>query len=291
MKLKFLIVFLLPSLFLNAQSENDFNFILKKAKLHLNQKNEDSIVYYNNKLVPFEANKNFYKEYLNHIIKTSNYYQGNGSFEKSINVLQNGLETAEKFNDSYFISEIYSEISVTYRIFHDYQKAIEYGKLATQILNKDKNATLKLKADALSITAAAFNENNQIDSALVLQKSILNFLPELDSIDIRNNIVNIGYTYMLLGDLENAKLYTVRGLNLYKPTKSSYAFGAIYTNLAMYGSRAKKYRYALRMFDSAIYYTKKSKYIETYVWIYDERAQLKILYLIQKEIKRFRIPR
>lgn len=42
----------------------------------------------------------------------------------------------------------------------------------------------------------------------------------------------------------------------------------------MYGRRAKKYDYALKMFDSAIYYTKKSEYIETYVWIYEERGKL-----------------
>jgi signal transduction histidine kinase len=274
MKLKFLVVFLLLSFFLNAQSESDFNLILKNAELYLSEKNEDSITYYNNKLTYFKNEKKFYKNYLNHLLNTSRYYQGNGFFEKSINVLQDGLEIADKFNDSYFKSKIYIEISVTYRIFHDYQKAIDYGKLAVTILNDNKKTTLKAKANALSITAAAFNENNQTDSAFVLQKRILNFLPQLDSTDIKNNIVNIGYTYMLLGDLENAKLYTERGLNLYKPTKSSYALGAIYTNLAMYGRRDKKYDYALKMFDSAIYYTKKSKYIETYVWIYDERAQL-----------------
>lgn len=206
MKVKLLLFFLLGTLFIKSQTKEKFDYFLKKAHFHLTEKNEDSIVYFNKKLAEFSFDEKFYKEYLNHIIKTSHYYQGIGSFEKSINILQNSLNIAENFNDSYFLSEIYIDMSATYRIFHNYKKAIEYGKKATSILNNNKNSTLKSKAGALSITAAAFNEDGQLDSAFVYQKQILSFLPKIDSTSIRNNIINIGYTYMLLGDLENAKL-------------------------------------------------------------------------------------
>ncbi|QOD60177.1 sensor histidine kinase [Polaribacter haliotis] len=255
-------------------SYDNSNAIFLKARESLKKNSEDSIHYYFKKVTPFSKNKKHYKKYLDFITEFAHYYDGAGAFEKSIDLSQKGLAIAEFFEDNYYKSQMLVNISATYRIFHDYKKAIEYGKLATKILENDKTIPLKSKTNALSITAAAFNENNELDSALVYQKKILNYLPELDSTDIRNNIVNIGYTYMLLGDLENSKLYTERGLSLYKPTKNDYALGAIYTNLAMYGRRAKKYKYALRMFDSAIHYSNKSKYIETFVWIYDERAQL-----------------
>lgn len=88
---------------------------------------------------------------------------------------------------------------------------------------------------------------------------------------------------MNLNRLEEARIYTEIGLKFYKPTKNPYAIGSIYTNLGMYARRAKKYDYALRIFDSAIYYSKKSKYIETSVWIYDERAQV---YKAQNNIRK-----
>ncbi|WP_439128900.1 ATP-binding protein, partial [Polaribacter sp.] len=147
-------------------------------------------------------------------------------------------------------------------------------KKASISLQKDSTKNLISIINALDITAAAFTENGQPDSAAVRQEKILSFLPRLDSTDVKTTFVNLGYTYMVLGKLEKSRELTEIGLKLYKPYNSDYATGAIFTNLAMYGNRANKLNYSLKMFDSAIYYTEKSKYIENFVWIYDERAQV-----------------
>ena len=258
-----------------AQNKNEnIDVIVKNIDESITKKNEDSVSYYYQKLSPYRLDKKHYKKYVDVTTKVGHFYEGYGSFEKSINIYQNALSVAESFNDLQYSSKVLVDISQAYRIFHDYNKAIDYGKKAIKILEKDTTNNLSFKSAALDITAAAFTENKQADSAVIYQEKVLTFLPKLDSMDIKTTIVNIGYTYMELNELEKAKIYTEHGLKLYKRIKSDYALAAIYTNLAMYGRRAKKYNYALKMFDTAIYYTKKSNYLEPYFWIYDERSQV-----------------
>ena len=279
MKLSNTFLLLAVIIFVNFKSiaqnkSEDLDIIVKKIDESIINKNEDSVAYYYQKLSPFSLQKKYYKNYVDVTTKVGHFYEGYGSFEKSINIYQNALSVAESFNDFQYSSKVLVDISQAYRIFHDYQKAIDYGKRAIKILEKDTTNNLSYKSAALDITAAAFTENKQADSAVIYQEKVLTFLPKLDSMDIKTTIVNIGYTYMELNELEKARIYTEHGLKLYKRIKSDYALAAIYTNLAMYGRRAKKYNYALKMFDTAIYYTKKSNYLEPYFWIYDERSQV-----------------
>jgi signal transduction histidine kinase len=276
-KTKLLLLICFISIF--SFSQNTYNqkkdSIISRLISSIDTKKEDSVRFYYNKFKKKVVKKENYKEHIKVINKTGHFYDGLGYFEKSIEIYQSGLLIAESYFDYPYQSTALVNISHTYRIFHNYEKAINYGKKAEIIIPKDSSKqNLLLKADALNVIAAAFTENKKPDSALVYQEKVLSFLPIVDSTEIKNTFVNIGYTYMELNQLKKAKNYTLNGLNLYKPTKSVYALASIYTNLAMYGRRAKKYDYALKMFDTAIYYTKKSNYIETYVWIYEERAQV-----------------
>ena len=259
--------------YLSSQSE--FETILKKAKENLKNSNEDSIINYLEKLKPYSKSKSQYNDYIRYLINTIHFFDTKGSFEKSIKVAQEGIDIAERYNDSTIISEILADMSHSYRLFQDYKKAIVYGKKAVEVLpdNEEKENFL-LKANALNMIAAAHTEKGYPDSAIVFQKKVLDFLPKVDSFDIKNTFVNIGYAFMETNRLPEAKLYTETSLKLYRPTKSDYAMASIFTNLGMYGRRAKDHKYSLQMFDSAIYYAKKSKYIETFEWIYEERAQV-----------------
>ena len=270
-----LVIFIFTNFTSVAQNKKgNIDRILKKIDESISNKNEDSVAYYYKKLSPYSLQKEYYKKYIDMTTKVGHFYEGYGSFEKSINIYQSALSITESFNDYLYSSKVLVDISQAYRIFHDYSKAIDYGKRAIKILEKDTTKNLSYKSAALDITAAAFTENKQADSAVIYQEKVLAFLPRLDSMDIKTTIVNIGYTYMELNQLEKARIYTEHGLKLYKKVKSDYALAAIFTNLAMYGRRAKKYNYALKMFDTAIYYTKKSNYLEPFFWIYDERSQV-----------------
>ncbi len=211
------------------------DFYISKAKEYINKDIEDSIVFFKKKMTPLSAKKENYRKYLDFISELGHYYESSGRFEKSLKVHQEGIAKAESFNDAIFKSKMEVDISQTYRIFHDYNKAIEYGKKALATLGKDETKNLKQKANALDIIAAVYNEINKPDSALVYHKKILGFLPKLDSIDIKATIVNIGYTFMNLNRLDESRRYTGRGLNLYKPKKHNYISGSMYTNIGMFG--------------------------------------------------------
>jgi len=254
--------------------QDSVNFIKAKNQFHLNQRNEDSVAIYAERFLKIANTPKSYKEIILLCRKVGHFYEESGSFEKSLDIHQSGLDIAESYQDYIAMSDMLVDISQTYRIFHNYKKAIEYGKKATEVLEKNNVDNLKAKAFTLDITAAAFTEDKQLDSALVYHQRVLDFLPRLDSMDVKNTIVNIGYTFMELGRLEECRIYTERGLALHKPLKNYYVTASIYTNLGMYGNRANRYEYAHQMFDSAIYYVEKSKYIETLFWIYEERAQV-----------------
>ncbi|WP_435414495.1 tetratricopeptide repeat-containing sensor histidine kinase [Polaribacter aestuariivivens] len=260
--------------FSQESSNSELDVYIQKAKKAIANNKADSVTYYSTKIETININKENYKKYISFLSELGHFYEGSGAFEKSLNTYQKGEKIAINFKDYQYLSRMQIDMSQTYRIFHDYKKAIKYGKKASSTLQKDSTKNLISIINALDITAAAFTENGQPDSAAVRQEKILSFLPDLDSTDVRTTFVNLGYTYMELGKLEKSRELTEIGLKLYKPYKSDYANGAIFTNLAMYGNRANKLNYSLRMFDSAIYYTEKSKYIENLVWIYDERAQV-----------------
>lgn len=249
-------------------------FLQAKNNFHLSQRNEDSVAYYSEQFIQVANTLESYKEIILLCRRVGHFYEESGAFEKSLTIHQRGLDIAEFYKDPIATSDMLIDISQTYRIFHNYEKAIEYGQKASQVLEENQVSDLKAKAYALDITAAAFTENRQLDSAIIYHQKVLAFLPELDSMDVKNTIVNIGYTYMELGELEKSRIYTERGLALHKPLKNYYVTASIYTNLGMYGNRANRYKYALQMFDSAVYYVEKSKYIETLFWIYEERAQV-----------------
>ena len=277
LKLRLFTLFCITCLYSYSQKnvETDFITITKKLDSSITAKNEDLVMFYYNKLGAISLKIKDHRKYIDETSKVGHFFEGYGSFEKSIHIYENALTYCESYKDYNYAAKVLVDMSQTYRIFHDYEKAIKYGKLAYIYLKKDSTKNnLSDKAAALDITAAAFTENKQADSAVIYQEKVLSFLPQLDSMDIKNTIVNIGYTYMELKQLEKARIYTEHGLKLFKRINNDYALAAIYTNLAMYGRRAKKHDYALKMFDTAVYYTKKSNYLEPYFWIYDERSKV-----------------
>lgn len=275
---KIVLIFFLSLIFQKNNAQNNekyslLNFYISKAKKNIAESNKDSVLFYYNKMALLKDKKNNYKKYIYFLSDLGHYFEGEGAIEKSIKIYQEGLNIAEKKKDYILISQMFIEISGAYRIFQDRKTSLKYGKKALSILDKDSTNSIKAKTNALMFIASAYSEKNQPDSALYFEKKILRFLPEIDSSELRGTFINIGYTFMQLNDLKNAKLYTERGLKFFNKNEY-YEQGTIFTNLAMYGNRANKLDYALRMFDSAIYYSKKSKYLETFLWIYEERAEV-----------------
>lgn len=256
----------------NSNDSIDYFFQLERKAIA--QKDVDSALYYQNKLENLVLATHDCQKLITAYKMFGHLLEERGSFEKSLQLYQKGIEIARSYEDAVSEAQMLIDISQAYRIFHDYDKAALYGKEAMHVLEQDTTDNLLVMVEAMSIVAAAFTEMGVPDSSIKYHEAAIAYLPELDSTHLKANMINLGYTYMELGMLEECKFWTERGLELYKPTRDAYSLGSIYTNLAMYGNRANELDYALTMFDSAIYYTEKSQYIETLFWIYEERAQV-----------------
>lgn len=202
------------------------------------------------------------------------YYETAGLYDQAIQYLLRSLEEILPTKRQDLISDNYTALSQTHRIFHDYDKAIFYGKKAFEAVENDKDTFQTFKANSLNVIGAAFSEMNLPDSTLFYYNRVMDFVPPLDSTDVSGTIVNIGYAYLLKGDIEKSRIYNRAGMKLYKNTNNDYAKAAIFINSGMTENVAKNYGEALALLDSGIVYTQKSQYAEMYKWIYDEQAKI-----------------
>ncbi|WP_439128899.1 hypothetical protein, partial [Polaribacter sp.] len=102
------------------------NYIQKAKKAIMNNK-VDSVIYYSTKIEAVDINKENYKKLISFLSELGHYHEGSGAFEKSLNTYQKGEKIAISFNDYQYLSKMQIDMSQTYRIFHDYKKAIKYG--------------------------------------------------------------------------------------------------------------------------------------------------------------------
>lgn len=253
---------------------DSIDFYFEKGKSYIELNVSDSVTYCEKALYRLGNDPENYDKVIQFVMLAGHWQEGRGQFELSIAMYRKARELAQKYNDHMLAGEMYIEISQAYRIFHNYDQAVKYGlKSYQEVLLDSANHPFKV-VKTLTILGSAYTEKGSLDSAIFYNFKAVEFLSVMDTSVLKSPIVNLGYTLMELGRLEECKFWTEIGLRHYLPTGDAYSIGSIYTNLGMYGNRANKLPYALEMFDSAIHYTSKSQYIETLFWIYDERAQV-----------------
>lgn len=202
------------------------------------------------------------------------YYETSGLYDQAIQYYLQELEVILPTKRAELISDTYRALSQVHRLFHDYDKAVFYGKKAFEVVENEIDTFPAFKTGALNIIGAAFSEMNLPDSTLFYYNRVMEFVPPLDSMDVSPTIVNIGYGYLLKGDIEKSRIYNRAGMKLYEKTDNDYAKAVIFINSGMTENVAKNYGEALALLDSGIRYTEKSQYAELYTWIYDEQAKI-----------------
>lgn len=202
------------------------------------------------------------------------YYETSGLYDQAIQYYLQELEVILPTKRAELISDTYRALSQVHRLFHDYDKAVFYGKKAFEAVENEIDTFPAFKTGALNIIGAAFSEMNLPDSTLFYYNRVMEFVPPLDSMDVSPTIVNIGYGYLLKGDIEKSRIYNRAGMKLYEKTDNDYAKAVIFINSGMTENVAKNYGEALALLDSGIRYTEKSQYAELYTWIYDEQAKI-----------------
>lgn len=227
-----------------------------------------------NELLPILNTKGNHQSLCDFYYRISYYYEVAGLYDQAISFSFKALEHAKKTGNPSTISFIYKSLSQNHRLFHDFDKAIEYGKLTYRTAEDAGDKYVHEQVLGLNITGAAFSEINKPDSAIFYYDKVLTLLPLLDSMTVAPTIGNIAYAYLLAGDIEKSRKYNKAALDLFLKTDNYYATGVVYINSAMTENEAKNYSQALTFLDSGIVYTQKSQYSEMYKWIYDEQHKI-----------------
>ncbi|PRY86257.1 tetratricopeptide repeat-containing sensor histidine kinase [Mongoliibacter ruber] len=257
------------------KSEDDkIQYLNAKHSFFSRLHDRDSMMALERELIPLLESGNDKQGLIKVYKRIGYYYEVAGLYDQGIKHYLDALDFAEKIGNPEILSEINKSLSQIHRLFHDYEKAVEFGKKAYQVAQSKDNQYLISQTNALNIIGAAYSEMNLPDSAIFYYEKILELTPFLDSMTIGPTIVNTGYAYLLKGDIEQSRLYNNLGLDFYKKTNNDYAKSVVYINAGMTENSAQNYKEALALLDSGLYYSQKSKYAEMYKWIYDEQFKI-----------------
>jgi two-component system, NarL family, sensor kinase len=255
-------------------TQDQINFLIAQHKFFSNNNERENMLEVEKKLISLLQSENDNKELAELFYRIAYYYEVAGNYDQAIQYLFESLDYAKKSKDQATISFTYKSLSQNHRLFHDFDKAVEYGKLAYDVAYKAGDDFAVNQVQGLNIIGAAFNEMNLPDSTLSYYTKVLDLLPVLDSMTVAPTIANIAYAYLLSGDIEQSRKYNNAALNLYRKTNNNYAIGIVFVNSAMTENQAKNYSLALAYLDSGINYTEKTQYAEMYKWIYEEQYKI-----------------
>lgn len=250
------------------------DFWIAKHKHYSRTNDREKMMQVEKELLPILTELNDHKELTDFHYRISYYYEVAGLYDQAIAFSFKALDHAKKAGNPGLISSMYKSLSQNHRLFHDFDKAIEYGKLTFISAEEAGEKYINEQVLGLNITGAAFSEINEPDSAIYYYDKVLTLLPLLDSMSVAPTIGNIAYAYLLAGDIEKSRKYNLAALELFLKTDNYYAIAVVYINAAMTENQDKKYDQALIYLDSGIVYTQKSQYAEMYKWIYDEQHKI-----------------
>ena len=186
------------------------------------------------------SDTNEIKNYVEKALQLSNEGKREESIKESFRILSLGVELS--LNDSINLS-----ISLADNLMHfgDYDNAITYAKKTIHLRSK---LNKKGKIDYLYMMRF-FNATKQYDSTIYYMKCGVNeilSLPEHDKYLLISTYNNIGFTYYLNDQLDSAKVYYKKVINLENAKEiSPLIYGMATGNLGLVYYDNKKYKRAL----------------------------------------------
>lgn len=200
--------------------------------------NFDSAVYFGNKaLAVFEHAPNPELQYYlyNNLGKA---YQKNGEYAKAIELLRQGLKQADDEHNQHWSAIFLVNISLNYHDFADYQKGVEYGRKAVNLLSDDSTRLLMTKILGLNAIAINFDDASQPDSALKYHFQILSYRTRIDSTKLGFAYNNIANTLLKQKNYREALSWLKRAIAISRLNDNGesadyYELAGNYTNLAL----------------------------------------------------------
>ena len=217
MKIVFFSILLLYSCFCNSQTNRNEDFVLKGIQAAKEQKYSLAISYLQfslkDKNLPdsIKISGEFYLQYA--------YYNTNNS-KFSIEKLDTIVPKYTNYNDS--IATLFIK-NTAYNLSQDgyYDKALEYGKQATERIKWLYGSQSLVYANNLDNLALRYIDCNMLDSAMSnVQKAgmIIKQLKGKKDVDYAHNLNNLATIYNEKGQYEKAIKYRKKAMNIVKNT-------------------------------------------------------------------------
>lgn len=185
-----------------------------------------------------------------------------GQFEKALMYSQRGLQNATAALDSNYMGYALLDISVVYHDMEEYERGVEYGKKAFELLSSYSKARPPFIAFALNAIGINFDDWNKPDSALFYHYKVLENIENLDSTRISFTFNNIANSLLKQGNYKEAEPWLRTAVKVNSRTFDDYSLAANYTNLATIAYKRKDFAEAEVMMDSAYKYVEHSESTE-----------------------------
>lgn len=199
----------------------------------------------------------------------SKVYKNQGQNEKANALLFDALRLAEKTKSEFWISYIYSSLSLNCHDFEDYKKGVYYGKKAYYYnLGLAEKNTVQITY-SLNAIAINFDDWNKPDSALFYHKKVFDYIKGKDTIAYGNTYNNIGNTLLKQKKYKEAEKWIKRAIKIdqaadkgIRDTGYYYTVTTNYNNLATIAYHLGNYADAEKYFAISFEAAKKSNNIE-----------------------------
>lgn len=185
-----------------------------------------------------------------------------GQFERALMYSQKGLQNSTAALDTNYMGYALLDISVVYHDMEEYERGVEYGKQAYQLLTSYSKARAPFIAFALNAIGINFDDWDKPDSALFYHYKVLENIENLDSTRISFTFNNIANTLLKQKKYSEAEPWLHTAVKVNQKSMDDYSLAANYTNLATIAYKRRDFGKAQVMMDSAYKYVEQSESTE-----------------------------
>lgn len=204
-----------------------------------------------------------WKLYFNSLDAYVNTLQDRGEYDKSVLVLQEGIQKAGSLDRLYDKALLHIKQSYNYHDLGLYPEAISEGK-AAKILLDTTTTQYSTLLDAVNAIAISFDDWRKPDSALFYHFINVKIGLEKTSVGSASSTYNnIGNTYLKKNKLDSARKYFIKSLELAKQSRGTSTLATVLTNLSDISIQTGRLTEAKGYLDSALYYAEIDKAAST----------------------------
>ena len=185
-----------------------------------------------------------------------------GRFERALMHSQKGLQNATAALDTNYMGYALLDIAVVYHDMEEFERGVEYGKKAYELLTTFSKARAPFIAFALNAIGINFDDWDKPDSALFYHYKVLENIENLDSTRISFTFNNIANTLLKQKMYSEAEPWLHTAVKVNQKSMDDYSLAANYTNLATIAYKRRDFGKAQVMMDSAYKYVEQSESTE-----------------------------